>query len=783
MRYKAECGAMEIEVCELISLALGSVDGFSDAGSPRISDKAAGLEAPTVTLSAELSQNGLFWQIKTELALENDRIYLAYLCDGPGATPSKELVRRARGEGFLSAYLLYLSGGVCRPQIILRYLTRTGECTEVSESPTPEALSRFALRTLERVAERSAVEIDRVKRRLPTMAKVRFPYNEVREGQRDLISACYRAIRGGRRLYASAPTGIGKTISTLFPAVRAMGEGACEKIFYLTAKATTAAAAAEAAEHLARAGADLRVLLLHSRERICQNSLRCRDLAGEGCGASRFAPSREEKAAHELLSLGKTVIDAEDLTRVAAAERLCPYELSLRYAMLADIVICDYNYLFDQKVMLRRFFSSKNDGWCFLVDEAHNLVDRSRELYSLTLSPETFSSYLDVFEKTPRLHAAYLHFTARMREILFPLVADDSDLREGTVRGFASQSEMPIGLEEAFSELVGVLEDLLAERKLPLLQLAELSRVGYELRDVSHRLSLYSAKHRSFIIREGDLLTYRSLCLDPSEILADRLSLGGSAVLFSATLTPTEYYRTVLGGASSDDMLDLPSPFDPEHLCVAVLDRISTRYSDREDSLLSVARAILTAVKAKPGNYLVFCPSFAYLEALSGAISRLAPKLPLLCQEPQMTASARRGFLSRFSEDNKSALIGLSVLGGIFGEGIDLTGRRLIGSIVIGVGLPRPSPEREAICAYYEDTLESGREYAYHYPGMNRVLQAAGRVIRREDDRGIILLIDDRFSEPLYREMIPQHWRGLKYVGDLPSLSHLLERFWKNKKQ
>jgi Rad3-related DNA helicase len=341
---------------------------------------------------------------------------------------------------------------------------------------------------------------------------------------------------------------------------------------------------------------------------------------------------------------------------------------------------------------------------------------------------------------------------------------------------------MPSGLSDAFFELLDTAEGLLIKRELPRLSHAELSRIVYELRDLAGRMSLYSSKYRSFISREGDELSYRALCLDPSEILGERLSLGGSAVLFSATLTPTDYYRTVLGGRDTDEQLDLPSPFDPEHLCVAVLDKISTRYSDREASLLAVARAILTAVKAKPGNYLVFCPSFAYLKALSGAIARLAPRLPLICQRQQMSGADRAEFISRFSEGNKSALVGLAVLGGIFGEGIDLTGRRLIGSIVIGVGLPQPTPEREAICAYYEDTLESGREYAYHYPGMNRVLQAAGRVIRREDDRGIILFIDDRYGEPLYREMIPAHWRSLKYVGDLASLTHLLERFWNPKK-
>ena len=243
-------------------------------------------------------------------------------------------------------------------------------------------------------------------------------------------------------------------------------------------------------------------------------------------------------------------------------------------------------------------------------------------------------------------------------------------------------------------------------------------------------------------------------------------------------MTPTAYYRNVLGGRATDDELDLPSPFDPSQFSVAVLDRIGTRYSEREDTLKAVARAVLTTVKAKPGNYLVFCPSFAYLDRLSDEVGRIAPGLESVKQSRRMDRRERQAFLDRFSEDNRRALVGFTVTGGIYGEGIDLVGRRLIGAVVVGVGLPQPTPENEAIREYYDDTLEAGREYAYVYPGMNRVLQAAGRVIRTESDRGVVVLIDDRFSEPVYRRLMPNHWRGLKYVGDLPSLSHLLGRFW-----
>ncbi len=780
MRFDSENRTMHVRACELVSLAMrraaavtlaGSEDGVSLATPAR----------PTNHLVGEVIRGDLHWEISADAAVEGDTVRIVFPITGDPTAPRADDVRRARGEGFLAAYLLSRASEIARPQIRIQYTNGT-ETAEAVERPTADALARFIDRTLSSVEAHCEAEIDRVVNRLPSMKRVPFPFSSVRESQRELISACYRALARGDKLYACAPTGTGKTVSTLFPAVRALGNGAVDKIFYFTAKTTTAVAAAEAAKHLAKAGAELRVLMLSAKERICTHNLACREIAGDGCPLSRYAPAREDEAARDLLALGKTVVTSEELRRIGEERKLCPYELSLRYAQLADVVICDYNYLFDPRVALRRFFSEGAGGrWAFLIDEAHNLVERSRELYSLELPLAELERFRPIFSKNPALNTALTDTICKLRAILAPIVADSLEEREGMRRGFARQSEMPPGLLEALGELLARTEGTLAAHKLSAADTAELTRHAYDLRAICEKLTLYSSRYTSFIMQNGDALTYRALCLDPSEILARRLALGAASILFSATLTPTDYYCTVLGGDGRSDRLDLPSPFDPERLCVAVLDRISTRYTDREGSLLQVARAILTAVKAKPGNYMVFCPSFTYLDALAEAIARLAPRLPLVRQSRHMTAAARAEFLAAFSEENRSALIGLCVLGGIFGEGIDLAGRRLIGSIVIGVGLPQPTPEREAIREYYEDTLEAGREYAYHYPGMNRVLQAAGRVIRREDDRGVILLIDDRFSEPLYREMVPAHWRGLKYVGDLPSLTHLLTRFWKSK--
>ena len=774
MRYDKETGAIVLRAAELVRLA--RIRRRTRPLPDETADAVSGEKGEPISDLYERS--GRRYLVTGELVFDGDDLVLFARTSGDPERPDPELVRQTRGEGFCLLAMAARTGRTRSGRFKVVYLSPSGETREAVETPKKEDLDRFYDRLFESVEKDAACEIERVERRLPSMARAVFPYPNVREGQRELISSAYKAIRGGYSLYACAPTGIGKTASVLFPAVRAMGEGFCEKIFYLTPKNTAALAAVDAAERLAKAGSDLRVLLLSAKERICPHREVCREIGGDRCPLSRSAPAREDEAARELLAMGKTTVDLTLLREAGAKYKVCPYELALRYAEFADIVICDYNYLFHPRVALRRFFSEKGE-WCFLCDEAHNLIDRARELYSLDLPLTFFDAFRQAAEQNPRLKTALDGTVAALRSILAPLVSDSVETDgEGIKRGFCRQRDVPEGLADALADFYDVCRSVSEERKLPPDLLTGLRDATYDLAEVLSKLSRYSSRFVSFITLRGDALTYRALCLDPSEIVSSRLALGRSAVFFSATMTPTAYYRNVLGGKPTDDELDLPSPFDPSQLCVSVLDRIGTRYSEREDTLKAVARAVLTAVKAKPGNYLVFCPSFAYLDRLAEETGKLAPGLETVKQGRRMDRAERQAFLDRFSEDNRRALVGFTVLGGIYGEGVDLVGRRLIGAIVVGVGLPQPTPENEAIREYYDDTLEAGREYAYVYPGMNRVLQAAGRVIRTENDRGAVVLIDDRFSEPVYRRLMPNHWRGLKYAGDLKSLSHLLGRFW-----
>ena len=774
MRYDKETGAIVLQAAELVRLA--RIRRRTKPLSDEVWENGSGGAGEPVSDLYEY--NGRRYLVTGELVFDGDDLVLFARTSGDPERPDPDLVRETRGEGFCLLAMARRTGKARSGSFKTVYLSPSGETRETIETPKGEDLDRFYDRLFASVEQDAAFEIERVERRLPSMAKAVFPYPNVREGQRELISSAYKAIRGGYSLYACAPTGIGKTASVLFPAVRAMGEGACEKVFYLTPKSTASLAAVDASERLAKAGADLRVLLLSAKERICPHREICREIGGERCPLSRSAPAREDEAARELLAMGKTTVDLTLLREAGEKHKVCPYELALRYAEYADIVICDYNYLFHPRVALRRFFSGRGE-WCFLCDEAHNLIERARELYSCDLPLTFFDAFRPAAEQNPRLKAALDGTVTALRKILMPLVADSVETDgEGIKRGFCRQRDLPEGLLDSLSELCDVCFAILEERKLPPDLLTGLRDAAYDLAESVSKLSRYSSRFVSFITLHGDALTYRALCLDPSETISSRLALGRSAVFFSATMTPTAYYRNVLGGRPTDDELDLPSPFDPSQLSVSILDRIGTRYSEREDTLKAVARAVLTAVKAKPGNYLVFCPSFAYLDRLAEEVGRLAPALETVKQGRHMDRAERQAFLDRFSEENRRALVGFTVMGGIYAEGVDLVGRRLIGAIVIGVGLPQPTPENEAIREYYDDTLEAGREYAYVYPGMNRVLQAAGRVIRTELDRGAVVLIDDRFSEPVYRRLMPNHWRGLKYVGDLKSLSHLLGQFW-----
>ena len=708
------------------------------------------------------------------LACESDRI----------STPSKELSARMRAEGFVLGYIRALELGRASFVLTLVYInTSSREKIETREEVKISAAERFFSKCLGTVLNYYRPERDRVKYRLPTMRSVKFPYKSIREGQSEFIKRAYKALCRGGSLFALAPTGTGKTVSAIFPAIRALGEGRVSKAFYLTPKTTTAAAAKECIELLARSGAQIRAMILTAKERSCKLDLRCRDVQG-GCEMMRFENMSD--AVLEVYDLSLPVVTINEIYPIAKKYSICPYELELTYAELCDLVICDFNYLFDPRAYLRRFFDDGGD-YAFLIDEAHNLPDRAREMYSAEITAEEICAPCasPLLGELSLVRKISLEASHKFFDLLYPYLKDELRTdKDGAVFGATHLSDVPGELFTVFENLLAAYEKEILDTKRAKdeergARLKLLYDCYYPAKKVYDTLLAFNSCYQLFLFFEQGILRMKLYCIDTGERISECIAKGHSALFFSATLSPLNYYRAVLGGDRTSDVMEVDSPFAPEQLAVAIMDKISTRYSEREDTLAAVCRAIAATLSARRGHYIVFSPSFAYSEALCRAFSAKYPKIKVLYQDKNMSREEKAEFLSAFENTEDGYLVAFCVMGGIFAEGIDLVGDSLIGAVVVGIGLPQLSYEREAIAAYFDDRYEAGREFAYIYPGMNRVLQAAGRVIRREEDRGVIVLIDDRFDDPIYKKSLPKLWRGVQFIADPKELKDSLEQFWR----
>ena len=800
VRYDEKSKQILLPLGELISISLHRF--ASEVANERESDvltvlpqacrpACAGREAGR-TLSFPFSEGGYRFLLEGEAeglyepadtsAGEMPRLTVYRRTGGNPQSPDGHTTRRLRGEAFGLAFLYFMQREGCHAVRTAVYLCNPDRGSEAVHEETVQkkaALAFFArLRTA--LGKQAAEEIDRVSRRLPSLQKLPFPYPARRAAQEELIQTAYRAIKHGRRLYACAPTGTGKTAATLYPALRALGAGLCDRVLYLTPKTTTAQAAADTLARFVRAGGRLRAVCLSAKERMCTERMACRE-ADTPCRFARAGGEREEQAAEALLARREVPITEREIGEVAAQYGVCPYELSLRYSLFCDVIIGDYNYLFDTRVYLRRYFDSPG-RYTVLVDEAHDLVERAREMYSGSLSLSALTALAALCKEEADLsdlaaEAAEVR-TLFIRRLKGRLHGERQyEDANGQTHAFAAAH----ATEELLFERVRALSEAglrtASDRRRSLFFRRRLRTACYPLRDFTDRAALYGSGFETFYRKDGEEYTLQTVCLDPAAMIERRLSLCESAVLFSATLTPLDYYRTVLGGREGEELL-LDSPFEERNLCVAVMDKISTRFATRAESAPAIAAAIHAMVEARQGNYFVFCPSFAYMEDLARAYHAAYPSVRILLQKRGGSLREREAFLSQFTSTPQGTLVGFCVTGGVFAEGIDLAGSRLIGAAVVGVGIPQPTPEREAMCAYYQEQYEQGKQYAYFYPGMNRVLQAAGRVIRTEDDHGTLLLIDDRFGDPLYRTLIPRHWRHLKLVGDAHTAGRLFRRFW-----
>lgn len=589
----------------------------------------------------------------------------------------------------------------------------------------------------------------RIERR-SSMEGLEFPY-PYRKGQKELVSGVYHTMRTEKQLFIQAPTGIGKTMAAIFPAVRAVGEGHGDKIFYLTAKTITRTVAEEAFHILKEKGLSYKTISITAKEKLCL----CEetDCNPEKCPYAEGHFDRVNAAVFEILNEKDTYL-REDLLEQAEKHRVCPYEMCLDISSWVDAVICDYNYVFDPNVYLRRFFGDGVKGdYLFLIDEAHNLVERGRKMYSAVLCKEDFLETAKIVKE----HSAKLYKILKKCNRLMLEYKRECD--ECTVM------ENIAGLSLQLMNLLGEMENFLEKEHEEKVQKAVLE-FSFSVR---HFLNMYDIADENYVIyshyddEQRFLITL--YCVNPKRNLQECLNKGRGAVFFSGTFLPLPYYRSLFSERRDDYAICASSPFLRENLKLLVACDVSSKYTRRGVSEYEkMAEYIYELAAGKQGNYMVFFPSYRMLEDIYEIFRNKTEErqfeVSCILQSSNMTEQEREEFLEAFQENSAKTLIGFCVMGGIFSEGIDLTGERLIGAAIVGTGLPQVGCEREILKNYYDEKAQNGFAYAYRYPGMNKVLQAAGRVIRTKEDRGVVLLLDERFLQREYLELFPQEWQS-----------------------
>jgi len=593
-----------------------------------------------------------------------------------------------------------------------------------------------------------------------------FPYSYYRPGQREMAVAVFRTIRDEAHLMVQAATGIGKTMAVLFPGVKALCEGLTEKIFYLTARTTGRLAAEKTLDILRRNGLALKFLTITAKDKICfAPEATCNP---EECPFAKGYYNRYRAAVETAFKQDAlTRIDIENICR---RFNVCPFALSLEMTKWVDVIICDYNYAFDPRVSLKELFEEQKRPHTFLVDESHNLVDRSREMFSATLSKHPFLTVRRMFkDDLPEIH----HRMGRINRWFLKIRKQGEDNTAPRI-----ETSVPDGFISVLWPFTRDVDQWLAKNKKtdyrePLLELY------FNVTNFLRVIDIYDDRYVTCYEPKGSDFQVTLFCIDPSFQLATALKRSRSAVFFSATLTPMDYFIDLFGSGKTTRRLIVPSPFPPQNRCVIICTRISTRYRMRDQTRPAVLAAIQTILDAKLGNYLFFFPSHEYMQDVHTSFDKTGLDAAVKVQTPNMTETERENFIGHFSKKKSGSRIAFAVMGGIFGEGIDLAGDRLNGVAIVGVGLPAISWQRELIRDYFHRKTGLGYEYAYIYPGINRVLQAAGRVIRSEEDIGIILLVDDRFNTFPYRHLLPTEWQPAKAL-DPHEIREILTDFWQS---
>lgn len=638
---------------------------------------------------------------------------------------------------------------------------------------TFEELEEFYRGLLLRYLEFSKMLVENRKDRDLSLSGLEFPYEEYRPGQRKMSVGVYQAIEEGIKLFVEAPTGIGKTISTIYPSLISMSSLGVEKIFYLTARTSTQREAISALKLLREISLHLKSLVITAKEKICLNDrLLCEP---NSCPYAKGHFDRVNEAILDIYS-HEDDINRDVVVEYAEKHMVCPHEFQLDISDYCDFVICDYNYFFDPKVYLRRAFDSSDLQTVILVDEAHNLVDRGREMYSAEIRKSEFERLMEYFKEKKEAEED------KKRKAVYKKIYDKAKDCVKEIEKFFLDNGNPVEMatEEEDDEIYDKLKSL--SRALDSYLSKEREEEEYEaVRDVFFNISSYCKIEEvrlegflNVLLQEKEDLVWKIRAVDPSQLFEAILSRVRASIFFSATLSPLSFYTKLLGGSKNSAIMRLESPFDPDNLKIYQYS-LSTRWKDRKNTLDELVLVVNEYIKSVSGNCMVYFPSYAYLKQFEDAYINIIGEdncKDILVQKSGLDATQRKEIIRKYLEED--GVVGFFVLGGLFSEGIDLPGNSLKGVAVVSVGLPGVSFEQNIIRDYFEKHLGKGYDFAYTYPGMNRVLQAAGRVIRDEKDKGTVLLVDDRFAQIRYRRLYPKHWKGIEYYNNFEELKRIL---------
>ena len=651
---------------------------------------------------------------------------------------------------FVGIKLTYIRQGKEKEQFIDQYVFNYLE------------LEQFVLDLINEYLEFYNIIFQKVEKRNASIDSIDFPFKKYRKGQRELAKYCYAVAKKGSRLFVEAPTGIGKTMSTLFPFIKALKDDEKSKIFYLTAKTSGKEAAHQAIKILKEQGLSLSDIIITAKDKICF----CK---GKACNPDECPYTKQYydkiQTVLRYAILTYDDFDLNTINQIAYDNQICPFEFELDLSLFMDVIICDYNYLFDPISYMKRYFDEDSSHFLALVDEAHNLVDRSRDMYSASLSYESFKEARKSVRHS-KLHKLKLALSKMNK--MFKEYLDDEDGNH-IVSFFNDYTYKTI------SSFITTMQDVNKNENKEVSK--ELLSFYLDVNRFSRILELVNKNYLLFYKKEKEDVELNVVCLDASSFLSACMNRLQGTVLFSATLSPLDYYVDTLGGNEKDARLVLPSPFPKDNLKIVIVPNVSIRYKKRETSYQKVADYIKSFVESKVGNYFVFLPSYEYLNNLMPYID--IEDADIFKQDREMSDEEREAFLTNFQPSPEKTALGFVVVGGAFGEGIDLVSDRLIGAVIVGIGMPRINFISDQIAEYYNNKEYSGHDYAYLNPGMNKIMQALGRVIRSEEDKGAVLLIDERYLNNEYRDLFKAEWRDYEVAFSPDEVSEICQKFFK----